>query len=54
MSRSMKKNTQQTVSCANHFALELKPPHNKVTFHKCVLVWDTGASFGLTPFHGDF
>ena len=27
---------------------------NEVTFWKCPLVWDTGASFGLTPFHQDF
>ena len=25
-----------------------------VTFWNCPLVWDTGASFGLTPFRGDF
>jgi hypothetical protein len=24
------------------------------TFKNCPLVWDTGASFGLTPFRGDF
>ncbi len=46
--------SQQSVSCANHFALELKRPHNKVTFHNCVLIWDTGESLRLTPFHGDF
>ena len=27
---------------------------NKVTYWNCPLVWDTGASFGLTPFCGDF
>eukprot|EP00956_Cyclotella_meneghiniana_P025138 scaffold51757_cov42-Cyclotella_meneghiniana.AAC.11 len=28
---------------------------SSVTFNKtCPLVWDTGASFGLTPFYGDF
>jgi hypothetical protein len=26
----------------------------RVTFKNCPLVWDTGASFGLTPFRGDF
>jgi hypothetical protein len=26
----------------------------KATFKDCPLVWDTGASFGLTPFRGDF
>ncbi len=47
-------NSQQSVSRANNFALELKTPHNKVTFNNCILVWDTGASFGLTLFCGDF
>ena len=47
-------NAQQSVNCTNHFALELKPPCNKVTFDNCVLVWDTGASFGLTSFRFDF
>ena len=27
---------------------------SNVTFKTCPLVWDTGASFGLTPFRGDF
>jgi hypothetical protein len=26
----------------------------RATFKDCPLVWDTGASFGLTPFRGDF
>jgi hypothetical protein len=26
----------------------------RTTFKDCPLVWDTGASFGLTPFRGDF
>ncbi len=47
-------NTYQSVIHANHFAFELIPPHNKVTFHNCVLIQDAGASFRLTPFHSDF
>eukprot|EP00956_Cyclotella_meneghiniana_P015030 scaffold22790_cov42-Cyclotella_meneghiniana.AAC.2 len=27
---------------------------SNITFKTCPLVWDTGASFGLTPFRGDF
>ena len=27
---------------------------SQATFKTCPLVWDTGASFGLTPFRGDF
>ena len=29
-------------------------PCKQQTFKGCPLVWDTGASFGLTPFHQDF
>ena len=29
-------------------------PEHRATFKDCPLVWDTGASFGLTPFRGDF
>ncbi len=47
-------NTQQSVSHVNHFALEMKPPYNRVTFDNCVLLLDTGASLGLTPFRDDF
>ena len=32
---------KQIVSCSSHFK-------------ECPLVWDTGASYGLTPFRGDF
>ncbi len=47
-------NATQAVSRANHFALEAKPPDVQATFKNCALVWDTGASFGLSPFRGDF
>ena len=47
-------NAQQTVSRANHFTLELGSSFNKATPWDCLFVWDTGASFGLTPFRGDF
>ncbi len=47
-------NATQAVSRANHFALKAKPPDVQATFKNCALVWDTGASFGLSPFRGDF
>jgi len=35
-------------------ALRLSNGPKTVTYWNCPLVWDTGASFGLTPFRGDF
>ena len=45
---------QHTVNRASLFALELGQGIRKATFWNCPLVWDTGASFCLTPFRGDF
>ena len=45
---------QHTVNRASLFALELGQGIRKATFWNCPLVWDTGASFGMTPFCGDF
>ena len=46
----------------NHFRVVLGLDSNtqksfkrkRSTFKNCPLVWDTGASFGLTPFRNDF
>lgn len=41
--------------CRNAFELEPSTkPLETATFTGCPLVWDTGASFGLTPFRADF
>ena len=47
---------QETVHCLNLFqsTMGLNNNKRKATFKDCPLVWDTGASFGLTPFRGDF
>ena len=45
---------QQTVSQFSLFHSESEATRKKSTFKSCPLVWDTGASFGLTPFRGDF
>jgi hypothetical protein len=42
-----------TIQRANLFHSADKRATN-ITFKTCPLVWDTGASFGLTPFRGDF
>ena len=42
------------ITQANLFALELGASTNIATFWNYQLVWDTGASFGLTPFCADF
>ena len=34
--------------------LGLRASNNQVNYWNCPLVWDTGASFGLSPFRGDF
>ena len=47
-------NVQSTVGRANLLTSELGSSFMKATFRECPLVWDTGASFGLTPFRGDF
>ena len=50
---------QSTVACANLFinnnnAFQSVSGHNNPSFKFCPIVWDTGASFGLTPFRKDF
>ena len=45
---------QSTVGRANLLTSEVGSSFMKATFKECPLVWDTGASFGLTPFRGDF
>ena len=45
---------QSTVGHANVLTSEVGSSFMKATFRECPLVWDTGASFGLTPFRGNF
>jgi len=45
---------QRTVDRANILASGIGEALSSTTFWNCPLVWDTGASFGLTPFRGDF
>ena len=45
---------QSTVGRANLLTSEVGSSFMKATCKECPLVWDTGASFGLTPFRGDF
>ncbi len=49
---------QQTVCHLNMWRVLLDmdqgAPWKRQIFKSCPLVWDTGASFGLTPFHQDF
>ena len=50
---------EQAVNRANIFRVALENRHHKPkeqdsSFTGCPLVWDTGASFGLTPFRADF
>ena len=50
---------QDTVTRANMFintakAYQSSCDHGKPSFKFCPVVWDTGASFGLTPFREDF
>ena len=55
---SLEDGAQQTVSCLNTCQVLLDMdqgvPWKRQTFKSCPLVWDTGASFGLTPFCQDF
>jgi len=55
---SLEEGVQSTVQCLNmlHVPSTSNASHtaNRATFNNCPLVWDTGASFGLTPFRGDF
>ena len=36
------------------FGFDKPDKPRRSTYYDCPLVWDTGASFGLTPFRGDF
>ena len=52
-------NAQSVVNRINLFRVALENRHNQPPGHEssflgCPLVWDTGASFGLTPFRADF
>ena len=55
---SLEEGVQSTVKCLNMIqaAGSTNGSHTakRATFKNCPLVWDTGASFGLTPFRGDF
>ena len=56
------KGAEEVVRRLNHFRVVLGLDSNnkkslkrkRSTFKNCPLVWDTGASFGLTPFRNDF
>ena len=54
--KSFEDGAQDSVHRLNLFqsTLGLDNVKRKATFKDCPLVWDTGASFGLTPFRGDF
>ena len=45
---------KQTAKGLSLFRSVSEAPRERATFTACPLVWDTGASFGLTPFRGDF
>eukprot|EP00956_Cyclotella_meneghiniana_P000566 scaffold631_cov49-Cyclotella_meneghiniana.AAC.3 len=45
---------KQTAKRLSLFRSESEATRKRSTFKSCPLVWDTGASFGLTPFRGDF
>jgi hypothetical protein len=54
---SLEEGAQPTVDRLNLLQSGIKNNNsalNLATFKDCPLVWDTGASFGLTPFRGDF
>ena len=55
---SLEEGVQDTINCLNMLqaASSTNASHTAkhTTFKNCPLVWDTGASFGLTPFRGDF
>ena len=54
---SIAEGAQETIGRLNLCKLSLgldKGDRKKQTFKACPLVWDTGASFGLTPFRQDF
>ena len=57
-SLSLEEGAQKTVArlnlCQNIYSLDKNNPRKRHTFKSCPLVWDTGASFGLTPFRQDF
>ena len=40
--------------CRLALEMDHQRPNKKATFKDCMLVWDTGASFGLSPFRADF
>ena len=54
---SVKEGAKQVAGRVNLFQVALDTTTGKKkrhSFRDCPLVWDTGASFGLTPFRGDF
>ena len=55
---NIKQDRRKRYSNIARFACDMEPtsakPSESVTFTGCPLVWDTGASFGLTPFRADF
>ena len=50
------KNAAEVVHLVHKFdvSLELGAVNKHATLWNCPLAWDTGASFGLTPFRADF
>ncbi len=53
---SLEEGAQPTINRLNLLQAGNRNAHavKRATFKDCPLVWDTGASFGLTPFRGDF
>jgi hypothetical protein len=54
----LKEGTQKTINgvntCRVSLEMDYSEPRKCQTFKSCPLVWDTGASFGLTSFRQDF